>query len=163
MNRNDPRQRGLLGAAWNLAYFSHFARGGARQIALGGAVGPFGLLHAPADFPQPWFDEAGGLFPVYHVARGLARLGGAPMRALDISAPREIQGFSAANELWLGNLAGEPRRVKLGAATSGRLARLDAESFVAATQGVDAFDHLERPFEGDEIELDAHAVARLRS
>ncbi len=163
MNHNDPRQRGLLGAAWNLAYFSHFAVGGASQVALGGAVGPFGLLHAPADFPQPWFDEAGGLFPVYHVVRGLARLRGAPMRGLEISAPREIQGFSAANELWLGNLTGEPRRVKLGAATSGLLARLDAESFVAATQDVDALDHLERPFEGDEIELDAHAVFRLRS
>jgi D-apionolactonase len=48
MNRNDPRQRGLLGAAWNLAYFAHFARGGAQAIALGGAVGPFGLLHTPA-------------------------------------------------------------------------------------------------------------------
>ena len=162
MNRNDPRQRGLLGAAWNLAYFSHFAGGGARQIALGGAVGPFGLLHASADYPQPWFDEAGGLFPVYHVARGLARLGGAPMRALDISAPRGIQGFAAASELWLCNLTGEPLWAKLGAATSGRLARLDADSFVSATQDIDALDHLDRPFEGDEIELDAHAVARLR-
>ena len=76
MNRNDPRQRGLLGAAWSLGYFAHFAAGGARQIALGGAVGPFGLLHAPADFPQPWFDKAGGLFPVYHVLRGLARAQG---------------------------------------------------------------------------------------
>jgi hypothetical protein len=27
---------------------------------------------------------------------------------------------------------------------------------------MDALDHLDRPFEGDEIELDAHAVARLR-
>jgi D-apionolactonase len=162
MNRNDPRQRGLLGAAWNLAYFSHFAGGGARQIALGGAVGPFGLLHASADYPQPWFDEAGGLFPVYHIARGLARLRGAPMRALDISAPRKIQGFAAANELWLCNLTGEPLWAKLGAATSGRLARLDADSFVSATQDIDALDHLDRPFEGDEIELDAHAVARLR-
>ncbi len=35
MNRNDPRQRGLLGAAWSLGYFAHFAAGGARQIALG--------------------------------------------------------------------------------------------------------------------------------
>ena len=88
MNRNDPRQRSLLGAAWSLGYFAHFAAGGARQIALGGAVGPFGLLHAPADFPQPWFDKVGGLFPAYHVLRGLARLRGAPMRALTVSAPR---------------------------------------------------------------------------
>ena len=163
MNRNDPRQRGLLGAAWNLGYFAHFAAGGARQIALGGAVGPFGLLHAPADFPQPWFDEAGGLFPVYHVLRGLARLRGAAMRALSVSAPREIRGFAAANELWLGNLMGEPRRVKLNGAMSGRIGVLDAESFVTAAEHPDALDRLERPFAGDEFELDAHAVARLRS
>ena len=163
MNRNDPRQRGLLGAAWSLAYFAQFAAGGARQIALGGAVGPFGLLHAPADFPQPWFDEAGGLFPVYHVLRGLARLRGAPMRALSISAPREIQGFAAANELWLANLTGEPRRGKLNGARWSGLATLDAESFVAAAESPDALDRLERPFAGDEFELDAYAVARLRS
>ena len=35
MNRNDPRQRGLLGAAWNLGYFAHFAYGGAAAIARG--------------------------------------------------------------------------------------------------------------------------------
>ena len=163
MNRNDPRQRGLLGAAWSLGYFAHFAAGGARQIALGGAIGPFGLLHAPADFPQPWFDQAGGLFPVYHVVRGLARLKGAPMRALKISAPREVQGLAAANELWLGNLMGEPRRVNLNGGGLSRLAVLDAESFVAAAEHPDAFDRLERPFSADEFELDAYAVARLRT
>jgi hypothetical protein len=162
MNRNDPRQRGLLGAAWSLGYFASFAAAGARQIALGGAVGPFGLLHAPADFPQPWFDEAGGLFPVYHVLRGLARLKGAPMRALSISAPREIQGFAAGNELWLANLTDERRRVKLGGAKPGQAALLDADNFVVAAQHIDALDRLARPFAGDELELDAYAVARIR-
>jgi len=48
MNRNDPRQRGLLGAAWNLAYFARFAYGGAEAVALGGLTGPFGVLYAKA-------------------------------------------------------------------------------------------------------------------
>ena len=163
MNRNDPRQRGLLGAAWNLAYFAHFARGGAREIALGGGVGPFGLLHTPADHPQPWFDGAGGFFPVYHVVRGLARLRGAPMRAVEISSAREVQAFAAGNEVWIANLMGEKRRVKMDAARSGRLARLDSESFRSAARDADALEHFEQPFFGDEIELDAHAVVRLRS
>jgi D-apionolactonase len=163
MNRNDPRQRGLFGAAWSLGYFAHFAAGGARQIALGGAVGPFGLLHARADFPQAWFDEAGGLFPVYHVMRGLARLRGAPMRALSVSAPREVQGFAAANEVWLANLTGEPQRVNLSGMRPDRLALLDAKSFVDATKTPNALDRLERHFAGDAFELDAYAVARLRS
>jgi hypothetical protein len=163
MNRNDPRQRGLLGAAWNLAYFAHFARGGAREIALGGGVGPFGLMHAPADYPQPGFDGSGGFFPVYHVVRGLARLRGAPMRAVEISSAREVQAFAAGTEVWIANLMGETRRVKMDAALSGSLARLDAESFPSAARDADALDRLEQPFFGDEIELDAHAVVRLRS
>lgn len=163
MNRNDPRQRGLLGAAWTLAYFAHFARGGARQIAIGGAIGPFGLLHAPADFPQPWFDENGGLYPVYHVVRGLAALRGAPMRAVDVSAPREVQAFAAGDDLWIVNLMGEPRSVRLQAPQPGKLARLDAETFVAATRSLDALDHLQQPFAGDELELSPYACVRLRT
>jgi hypothetical protein len=45
----------------------------------------------------------------------------------------------------------------------GRLAALDAESFVAAAEHHDALDRLERPFSADEFELDAYAVARLRT
>jgi hypothetical protein len=161
MNRNDPRQRGLLGAAWSLAYFAHFARGGARRIALGGAVGPFGLLHAAADFPQPWFDENAGLYPLYHVVRGLAALRGEPMRAVEVSAPREVQAFAAGGELWIANLMGEPRTVRLKAAEKGGLARLDAETFVAASQDPNGFDRLQRPFAGDELELGAYACVRL--
>jgi hypothetical protein len=167
MNRNDPRQRGLLGAAWNLAYFAHFARGGAQAIALGGAVGPFGLLHTPAPYPQPWFDHHGGLFPVFHVLRGLARLKGRPLRRVAISAPREIQAIAASGEggeeIWLANLMGEARRVSLHPrATSGRIAILDANSFVAATKSPDALELLAKPMTGSEIELDAYAVARIQ-
>jgi hypothetical protein len=162
MNRNDPRQRGLLGAAWTLVYFTHFARGGVRQIAVGGTVGPFGLMHAPADFAQPWFDEHGRPYPVYHVASGLAGLRGATMRAADVSAPREIQAFAAGDEVWIANLVGEPRRVSLQGLAATMLARLDAETFVAASRGSDALDCLERPFAGGELELDSYACARLR-
>ena len=162
MNRNDPRQRGLLGAAWTLAYFAHFARGGASELALGGGVGPFGVVHTPADYPQPGFDGAGGLFPVYHIARGLARLAGQPMRDIQISAPREVQAFAGADELWLANLMGEPRRVRFGAALAGELARLDAESFAAAVRAPDALDRLAQPFRGEKVDLDAYALVRLR-
>jgi hypothetical protein len=98
MNRNDPRQRGLLGAAWNLAYFAHFAQGGAEAIAMGGGVGPFGLVYDQAPYPQPWFGQDGGLFPVFHVLRGLARLKGRRLRRVNISAPREIQAIAASGE-----------------------------------------------------------------
>jgi hypothetical protein len=53
MNCNDPRQRGLLGAAWNLAYFAHFARHGAEAIALGGLIGPFGAIYSKTAWRRP--------------------------------------------------------------------------------------------------------------
>ena len=53
--------------------------------------------------------------------------------------------------------------MNLNGARLGRLARLDAESFVAAAEHPDALDRLERPLPGDEFELDAYAVARLRT
>ncbi|WP_158814641.1 hypothetical protein [Methylocapsa sp. S129] len=167
MNRNDPRQRGLLGAAWSLAYFAHFARGGAQAIALGGAVGPFGLVHSPATYPQPWFDQHGGLLPAFHVLRGLARLKGRRLRRVEISAPREIQAIAASGpggeEIWLANLMGDVRRVSLHPRpATGRISLLDADSFVTAASNPDALDRLAKPMTSSEIELDAYAVARIQ-
>ena len=85
------------------------------------------------------------------------------MCAVEISSAREVQAFAAGSEVWIANLMGETRRVKLDAALSGSLARLDAESFASAARDAEALEHLEQPFFGDEIELDAHAVVRLRS
>src|SRR5690606_28192875 len=82
VNFNDLRQRGIIVAAWNLGYFSAFAVGGAEAIALGGAVGPFGVLSVPTDFPQPGFEGKGELYPVWHVLGGLARLRGRPLRSV---------------------------------------------------------------------------------
>jgi hypothetical protein len=167
MNGNDPRQRGLLGAAWNLAYFTHFAHGGAEAIALGGGVGPFGLVYDQASYPQPWFDRHGGLFPVFHVLRGLAQLKGCRLRRVNISSPREIQAIAATrdngDEIWLANLMGEPRRVNLHARpTAARIALLDADSFLTATKSPDALDRLAKPLNEFEIEMDAYAVARVQ-
>jgi hypothetical protein len=167
MNRNDPRQRGLLCAAWSLGYYAHFAYGGAEAIALGGTVGPFGIAHAPAPFPQPWFDEHGGLFPAFHAMRGLARLAGSTLLRVESSAPREVQALavrtlSGQSEVWIANLTGEPRRVGLEPAiASDEFAMLDAESFVASAQTPNMMDRLSK-LRGGEIELDAYAVARIR-
>jgi hypothetical protein len=84
------------------------------------------------------------------------------MRALAVSAPREIQAFCAGEELWLANLTGDRRRVKLAHRLSGSAATLDAESFVAAAEHPDALNRLARPYAGDQIDLDAYAVVRVR-
>jgi hypothetical protein len=164
MNRNDPRQRGLLGAAWNLGYFAHFAYAGASAVTLGGTVGPFGLMHAPMPFPQPWFDGRGGHFPVYHVVAGLTRLVGRRLRQVEISHPREIQALAVESvtgtEIWLANLTGEPQRVEIDPA-AGEIAVLDAARFIEAAGAPDILERTQ-PLSGA-VELDAYAVARVKA
>ena len=165
MNFNDPRHRGLLGAAWALGFFARFAAGGASAIALGGATGAFGLVHAPHPWPQPWFDDAqpGGVFPMFHVLRGLAALAGRTMRAVEASDTVEALAAEGEQglELWLANRTGAEQRVALpGPARD--LFQLDADSFATAARDPDALSSLTRAATGTELTLPAYAVARIR-
>ncbi len=165
MNFNDPRHRGLLGAAWALGFFARFAAGGAAAITLGGATGPFGLLHTKQPWPQPWFDDDGGLYPMFHVLRGLAHLGHAPMREVTCSAPSRVQAIAVEREggveVWLANLGGEEAACHLDN-PFGSVAILDEDSFIAAAANPDAIADLARPHDGRRIVLGPYAVARLR-
>ncbi len=164
MNWNDPRQRGLLGSAWDLGYVARFAYGGASAVALGGVAGPFGVLYADAAYPQPWYDGRGGLFPVFHVLRGLAKLKGSNLRRLDISRGGDVQGLAVdtdqGTEIWLANLTGAAQSVALDAEIAA-VARLDAESYVKAAEDPALLDHVQ-PGTGRQIDLSPYAVLRLR-
>ena len=169
MCRNDPRQRGLLGAAWHLGIAARAAEGGVTSLILGAPTGDHGLVHHPGDTPQPWFDEHGGRFPAWHVMRGMYAASGRPRRATEVSAPREVQALAfetgaGGTEMWFANLMGEERRVRLDGLGSDtmRVAVLDEESFVAGAGDPDVLDGVERSVQGDRIELRPHAVARCR-
>jgi D-apionolactonase len=165
MNRNDPRQRSLLGAAWNLAYFAHFAYGCAAAIALGGLAGPFGVVHSRADWPQAWYDEGGGLYPAYHILRGLGALGRATLRQTEITAPRHVQALAAGNgdatTLWLANLTAEPQRVALEGIAGGRIARLNSQSFMKAADDPDALTKPSDKRDSGAIELGPYEVVHI--
>ena len=158
MNRNDPRQRGLLGAAWNLGYFADFACGGATAIALGGCTGPFGVLAAPAE-PRPGM-EPGDLYPVFHVLRGLARLRGAALLDLGLPASGPIAGLAVrmegGTETWIANTGPDPVSVDV---TAREGAVLDDAAFDRARGDASFMDDV-APLDG-RIELDGYAVARL--
>ena len=169
MCRNDPRQRGLLGAAWHLGIAARAAEGGVTSLILGAPTGDHGLVHHPGDTPQPWFDEHGGRFPAWHVMRGMYAASGRPRRATEVSAPREVQALAfetgaGGTEMWFANLMGEERRVRLDGLGSDtmRVAVLDEESFVAGAGDPDVLDGVERSVQSDRIELRPHAVARCR-
>ena len=169
MCRNDPRQRGLLGAAWHVGIAARAAEGCVTSLILGAPTGDHGLVHHPGDTPQPWFDEHGGRFPVWHAMRGMYAASGRTRRATEVSAPREVQALAfetgaGGTELWIANLMGEERRVRLdglGGDTM-RMAVLDEESFVAGAGDPDVLDGVERSASSDRLELQPYAVARCR-
>jgi hypothetical protein len=165
MNRNDPRQRGLLGAAWNLAYFAHFAYGGAEAIALGGLTGPFGVVHTRQAWPQTWYDDGGGLYPAYHILRGLAGLGGGGLCQIEVTAPRQLQALAArkgdATSVWVANLTDEPQRVVLDGIDSGRAARLNLASFMAAADNPDLLTSPSERLSRNAIELGPYEVVHI--
>jgi hypothetical protein len=169
MNRNDPRQRGLIGAAWALAYFAHFARSGASAIALGGLTGPFGALYSKTAWPQAWYDANKGLYPVFHVLRGLARLAGNDLLGLEISRPRDVQALAARRpdgktELWLANLTGEAITVDIGALfKGGRQMVLDEHRFTQAADKAEFLDRSRGKVDSSRLTLDAYATCRVIS
>ena len=169
MCSNDPRQRGLLGAAWHLGIAARAAEGGVTSLILGAPTGDHGLVHHPGDTPQPWFDEHGGRFPAWHVMRGMYAASGRARRAAEVSAPREVQCLAFETEagvleLWLANLMGEERRIRLDGLGGGamRLAVLDEESFVASAGDPDVLDSMERSASSSFLDLRPYAVARCR-
>ena len=166
MNGMDPRQRGLFAAAWSVGFVARFAKGGASALTLGGGTGEFGIAYAKADYPQPWFDENGGIYPVYHVVKGLAHSRGKPLVDLQISTPDEIQAIATKQdggiELWIGNLTDRTKNVELTPKLTGKASILSAKDFEHATRDVDVMDSLEREFAEAQLDLPPYAVARLR-
>jgi hypothetical protein len=166
MNRMDPRQRGLLGAAFYLGYFAHMARGGAASVTLGGGVGEFGIVHARAAYAIPYYDEAGGVYPAFHVFKGLAALKGAKLLESKADPIRNVQVVAAATdrgrEVWLANLTGEATRVSVAPdMAGGQLFLLDSESFVEAARNANALAEMARDWNGGTVELGPYAVARI--
>jgi D-apionolactonase len=166
MNGMDPRQRGLFAAAWTVGFVARFAQGGASALTLGGMVGEFGIAYARTSYPQPWYDENGGVYPVYHVIKGLSALRGQPLLDLTISKPRELQAIAVQRdegiEIWLANLTDQSQTVDLKASVDGRLSILSAATFEEATQDPSAMDSLARPFSGEIIRMPAYGVGRFR-
>ena len=167
MNRADPRQRGLFAASWTLGYYAHFARGGAAAVTLGGPVGEFGLVYARMPFGQAWYDQRGrGLYPVFHVMRGLCGLAGRSLLDVTASIPRDVQAIGINGpehrEVWLGNLTGEPRQVELWGQVAGEISILDEDAFVAAADDLQALDQGAKAFSGRGLTLGSYGVARLR-
>jgi hypothetical protein len=166
MNGMDPRQRGLFGAAWSVGFVARFAKGGASALTVGGGTGEFGIAYAKQDYPQPWFDENGGIYPVYHAIKGLAQVRRQPLLDLEISTPDELQAIATQRdggiELWVANLTDQTKNVELTPKLTGKVSILSATEFERSTKDVAVMDSLERGFTGESVVLPPYAVACLR-
>jgi D-apionolactonase len=165
---NDPRQRGLFGAAWNLGYAARMAEGGADALTLSAPVGACGVVYAGTDAPQPWFDEVGaGVYPLYHVLRDLGQAAGKPQLAARSSRPGAVQAIAWRDNgrlvLWLANLTGQEQSVAVAGSPAGQatIARLDLERFVTATSGPEGLARTETSGSPGPVDLGPYAVVRL--
>ncbi len=157
----DARQRGLFGGAFTLGQIAAWATAGIDTLILHAPFGPRGLIHAPAGFPVPWYDEQadGVVYPAYQVLAGLASCSGMTLRRLQNSAPERVAALAVGDVLWLANLTPDLVTVHV----PGECARsLDVESFVAGTLEPERFWNRDaRRIEKGVVRLTAYAVARV--
>jgi len=171
--RQDPRQRGLFGAAFALGYYARAARAGLDAVCFGAPTGPFGLIYRRSDYPQPWFDGRSGsaVYPVFHVIAGLAAAGNAEVLGADSSDEKRVLalGYRVPKGdivLWLANLTAASQDVELAGAALANATerRLDAQSFAAVTSGPDGFASTDqRPLTGRRLCLGPYAVVQLQA
>ncbi len=169
MSRVDPRERGLIGAAWYAGYLAHAANTGVDAVTLAATSGPSGVVYTKQPHQQPWFDEAGAaVFPHFHVIAGHAALPGAAVHEATISDPRAVQALAVAGadgmHLWLANLTGAPQAVSLSGvngAAEGLV--LDEANFEAACRDPGwAASAPRTTVNSGKLTLSPYAVAELR-
>ena len=139
-NRQDPRHRALLGAAFTLGYAARVAPLGIEALALGAPSGALGMVYRRTEHPQPWFDDLDGpaVLPLYHIVAALAAAKGAAIRTVTSGDPARVLGLAyesgAGTLLWLANLTPAPQTVTVSGAAAGTatVGRLDADNFVEA-------------------------------
>ena len=157
LSDNDPRQRGMFAAAWNLGLVAASARGGIDVVTLGAATGHQGII------------TADGLVPAYHVMAGLASASHA--RRLDAQssdqARVEVLAYAtkAARSLWLANLTSEAQTVKISDLSgTNTLHVIDVASFAKLSSNPGFMATSGRPLgKAKSVTLDAYAVVRITS
>jgi hypothetical protein len=166
----DPRQRGLFGAAWTLAYIGAFAEGGIEAVAMGAPTGPAGMIYRATDIPQPYFDDlkVPAVYPLFHVLAGLAVAAGARRIVVKSGEPTAVTALAhrvgGGTVLWLANLTAATRTVRVSGFPAGPavLHLIDDASFGKATTDRDFLRRDGKKLRKvGSLQLGPYAVARL--
>lgn len=118
LSGDDPRQRGLFAAAWNLGLVAGFAQAGLTSIALGSATGPRGVIRYEPTKAAPWYRTRKDIvYPAYHILAGLAAAGGSRRQDVISSEAESIAALAYRTaddlEIWIANLTTQPRSIRL--------------------------------------------------
>ena len=164
--KNDPRQRGLFGAAWTLGYVASLTPTGVEALTLSAATGPLGLIHRRGEAALPYYDALAGtaVYPAYHVVAGLTRAAGALLVAATSSDAASVRCLAyrapGATLLWLANMTAQAQQVRVKhAAAQAFGVVLDEASFERATTAPAAFQAGVRALDLRKLQLGAFAVA----
>ena len=169
-NRQDPRHRALLGAAFTLGYACRVAPLGLEALALGQPSGALGMVYRRTEHPQPWFDDLAGpaVMPLYHIVAALAAAKGAAVRAVSSGDATRVLGLAyetgGGTLLWLANLTPASQTVSVSGLSDGTatIGRLDASNFVDAVTDPAGFAASPgQPGDPSRLELAPFAVSRI--
>jgi hypothetical protein len=166
MNRVDPRERALIGAAWYAGYLARAFAAGVDAVTIAAASGPSGIAYTKQKHAQPWFDGAGAkVYPHYHVIAGHTALSG-DVLAAGSSDARAVQalavGGKGGTELRLVNLTGSDQTVRIsGAPGRGEALVLDETTFEAACRDPDWRKSAPRVAVDKTLTLKPYAIAEI--
>ena len=129
----DSRQRALFGAAWAVGAVAATEGYNVSSLALSALVGPFGVIHRREAWAQPLYQDAGMVYPLFHVVRFLSAMGGSARLSLaalenGIAAVASIEAGNV--RLILANLGTKTSSSRLPHQAEVRL--LNARTFPAA-------------------------------
>jgi D-apionolactonase len=168
MSRVDPRERGLIGAAWYAGYIARAAAAGIDAVTLAATHGPSSIVFSKQPHVQPWFDGAdASVYPHYHVIAGHAVLSGDTL-ATTSSDARAIQALAVRSDsgtsLWISNLTAAEKTVRItGATGSGHALALDEDTFEAACRDPNWLASAPRtPLNAGSLTLKPYAVAEIK-
>ncbi len=163
MAQADPRQRGLLAAAWTAGYAAAMVAAEVEALALNHLTGASGVVADDMDRASTGVGGHGPrVRPVFHVMRALAGGSGAP--CLDLAVGGD--GIAALGwrrdgrtTILAANLTDGPMALALGQPMQARI--LDASTFADSGAAPDWLDRALPRQDGRRLELDAYAVAFL--
>lgn len=172
MARMEPRQRGLINAAWIIGYAAHMARGGIEAITLQAPVGEFGLIHHSMDWKQPWYDDTDAqVYPGFISFQGLATAAtnNAHLLATESSVSHDVESVAFRTDqettVWIANLTQQTQNVEIEGlnAAQYQCAVLDADSFEKVVKDPLSFESSQTSLNSNKITLSEYSVVRLRA